>query len=156
MAEDGGQVLVVDHKSAARTDKDKAKRPDLQMALCSIAANELHGVDQVDLRYQNVIKTRTAKVEMQDIQRVDHDEAEAIEAVASGLELVHVAVSHPAGKRVMGRRRSWRCKECGYRRLCVEERSLARGSHGAGPRLDLALEVGYPPPYPDSPRRTTT
>ena len=127
MAEDGGQVVVVDHKTAARTDKEKAKRPDLQMALHSIAAKELLGVERVDLRHQNVIKTKTAKVEVQDIQRVGHDEAQAIEVVASGLELVHEAVAHPAGKRFMGRRRSWRCKECGYRRLCAGDRSLASG-----------------------------
>ncbi len=123
IAEDGGHVVVVDHKTASRADKEKAKRPDLQMALYSIAAKEMLGVERVDLRYQNVIKTKSAKVDVQDIQRTEHDEAEAIEAVTSGLELIHVAVAHPEGKRLMGRRRSWRCKECSYRRRCGEDRS---------------------------------
>ena len=123
IAEDGGQVVVVDHKTAARTDKEKAKRADLQMAVYSIAAKELLGAEQVELRYQNLVKTKTAKVDLQQIQRTEDDEAEAIEAVASGLELIHVAVAHPGGKRLMGRRRSWRCKECSFRRRCGEDRS---------------------------------
>ena len=123
IAEDGGQVVVVDHKTAARTDQERAKRADLQMAVYSIAARDMLRIEQVELRYQNLVKTKIAKVGLQQIQRTEHDEAEAIDAVASGLELIHVAVAHPEGKRLMGRRRSWRCKECGYRRRCGEDRT---------------------------------
>ncbi len=120
---DEGTVIVVDHKTAARTDKNKARRPDLQMALYSIAAKEMFGVEQVELRYQNVIKTKVAKVEQQIVDRVEHAEVEAIEAVVSGLELINLAVAHPNGKRLMGRRRSWRCGNCSYRQRCREIRT---------------------------------
>ena len=93
------------------------------MALYSIAAKEILGLQQVELRYQNLIKTKVAKVEQQAIVRIEHDEAEAIEAVASGLELINVVVGHRNGKRLTGRRRSWRCRDCGHRRRCSEDRT---------------------------------
>lgn len=123
IAEDAdGTIVVVDHKTAARADKEKAKRADTQMSLYAIATKKLLGIDEPDLRYQNLIKTKTARVESQEISRGDRDETEAIEAVASGLELINLAVAHPNGKGLMGRRRSWRCKECSYRRRCGGER----------------------------------
>jgi putative RecB family exonuclease len=122
--EDDGTVAVVDHKVVARADPTKAARADNQMATYAMAARELLGVDNVTLRYQNLVKTKTAKVVMQDIQRNPNDEVEVVEAVASGLTLINVAVGHPDGKLLMGRRRSWMCKDCGWRRRCAQDRSF--------------------------------
>ena len=118
-----GVVEVIDHKICARLDRQKTKRPDLQMSLYAWVAKELFGTDKVALRYQDVVKTKVPKVVMQDIQRASNDEVEAIEAVVGDLELVHIAVSHPNGKRILGRRRSWMCKDCGFRRHCAVDRT---------------------------------
>jgi len=120
--QDGG-VVVLDHKITGRVDKTKTERPDMQMAIYSYAARELFGADSVTLRYQDVVRTKSAKVVLQDVQRVPRDEAEGIEAVASGLELIHAAVGSPGGKTLMGRRRSWRCGDCGWRTRCARDRT---------------------------------
>ena len=75
------------------------------------------------MRYQELIKTKEPKVEILDVQRCEHDEAEAIEAIASGLELVNLTVGHWNGKRVMGRRRTWMCDDCGFADICKEDRA---------------------------------
>lgn len=121
--DDDGSVVVVDHKSAARSDKEKGARPDIQMGLYAWAAEQVFGVETVGLRYQNLIKTKVPKVEVQEVRRTIGDELEAIEAVEGALELIHVAVAHPNGKRLMGRRRSWRCHECSFRRRCAGDRT---------------------------------
>lgn len=123
VAEDNGTVVVVDHKITSRLDRQKTEQPDLQMSIYAWAAEQMFNVDKVGLRYQDIVRTKTAKVEVQEVVRIPHDEAEGIEAVASGLEVLHLALSHPKGKRLMGRRRSWRCKECGWRRHCAEDRT---------------------------------
>lgn len=123
VAEEDGRVVVVDHKTAARSDKQKGERADTQMAFYAWAARQVLGEDRIELRYQNLIKTNVPKVELQVIDLRKVDEREAFEAAASAIELIHVAVAHPHGKRLMGRRRSWRCKECGFRRHCAEDRT---------------------------------
>ncbi len=123
VAEDDGRVVVVDHKTAARSDRQKGERADTQMGFYSWAAKQILGEEEVELRYQNVIKTKVPKVEVQPIELQRQDEREAIEAAAGAIELIHVAITHPNGKRLMSRRRSWRCRECGYRRHCGEDRT---------------------------------
>ncbi len=121
--DDDGRLVVVDHKITGRSDAQKTSLADLQMGVYGWVAAQLFDADEVVLRYQNVLRTKTARVELKDIQRTEHEAAEAIEAVASGLELVHVAVAHREGRRLMGRRRSWRCKECQWRRRCDGDRT---------------------------------
>jgi len=123
VAEEDGRVVIVDHKTAARSDKQKGERADTQMAFYAWAAKQVLGEHEVKLRYQSVIKTKVPKVEVQTIALRKHDEREAVEAAAGAIELIHVAVAHPNGKRLMSRRRSWRCKECSYRRWCAEDRT---------------------------------
>jgi len=124
LAEDAdGRAVVVDHKISSRADATKAERADLQMAVYAWATKQILGVDEVGLRYQDVLRTKAAKVVLQDVQRSPHDEAEALEAVAAGLDLVHLAVGSRNARRIMGRRRSWRCKDCGWRRRCEEDRT---------------------------------
>ncbi len=123
VADEHDNVTVVDHKVASRADSQKAERPDLQMALYSWAAKQMFGVDKVGLRYQDILRTKTAKVVLQDVQRVAHDEAEGIEAAVAGLVLIHSAVGRRDGKWLMARRRSWKCKDCGWRRQCAGDRT---------------------------------
>jgi CRISPR/Cas system-associated exonuclease Cas4 (RecB family) len=120
---DDGTAEVVDHKVSARVDKAKVSMPDTQLSLYSWAIREHLGLDDVKLRFQSLVRTKTAKVVVQDVARAPHDENEAIEAIASGLSLIHMVVSHPDGMRMMGRRRSWRCKDCSWRRRCAQDRT---------------------------------
>ena len=115
VVEEAGTIVVVDHKVVGRADKTKAERADLQMSLYAWAARQLFDADDVGLRYHNIVRTKTAKVQLQDIARVANDEVEGVEAAASGLAMIHAAVGRQDGKRLMGRRRSWRCKEYGLR-----------------------------------------
>ncbi len=116
-------LVVVDHKVTSRCDPQRGERADLQMSLYSWAARQLFGVERVGLRYQNVVRTKTPKVVHQPVQRLPHDEAEGIEAAVAGLVLVHTAVGEPNGKRLMARRRSWRCADCSWRARCAEDRA---------------------------------
>jgi hypothetical protein len=60
------------------------------------------------------------KVVLQPVTRSPRDEVETTDAIHSALELIGVAVAHPLGKRIMGRRRSWMCANCSWRRACEE------------------------------------
>jgi len=121
VAHDGaGHVVVVDHKTGSRLDAQRAERPDVQMGLYALAAKQLYGVEHVELVYQQLVATRQPRVVLQPVARHAHDEDEVLEAVKSALELIGVAVAHPLGKRLLGRRRSWMCKGCAWRRACAE------------------------------------
>jgi len=116
--QDDGAIVVVDHKVCGRKDTAKAERPDVQMGLYAWAAQQMLGTDQIGLVYQDLITTKKPQVVLQEVHRVSGDDVEAVEAIASGLETIRIAVDHPMGKRLMGRRRSWRCKGCGWRQMC--------------------------------------
>jgi len=116
-----GSMIVVDHKAVGRADKTKAQRADVQMGVYSMAARQVYGVDQVVLRYQDLVATKQPKVLLHDVQRNPGDELEVFEAVVAGLELINIAVSRPRGIRLMPRDRSWRCKGCGWRAACERD-----------------------------------
>lgn len=120
LEESDGIVVVVDHKVTSRVDRERCARPDLQMALYAWAAEQVLGVERVELRYQALVRTRSPKVEVRSISRVERDEEEAVEAAAGALDLIHLAVASPNGKRMMSRRRSWRCRECAFGARCEE------------------------------------
>ncbi|MCX5745776.1 MAG: PD-(D/E)XK nuclease family protein, partial [Proteobacteria bacterium] len=123
VVEDDLGVMVVDHKIGRR-------RPavdggvDLQMAIYATAAEELfpRGTP-VRLAHHVLVRNKTPVVTLREIPRSPNDTAEALEAVASGVELIHVAVGHPNPGRLLGRHRSWRCGGCGYRRRCGGDRT---------------------------------
>lgn len=116
--QDDGAMVVVDHKVCGRKDTAKAERPDVQMGLYAWAAQQMLGTEQVGLVYQDLITTKKPQVVLQEVHRISGDDVEAVEAVSSGLELTRLAVDHPAGKRLMGRRRSWKCRSCSWRKCC--------------------------------------
>ena len=121
--EDGGGIAIIDHKICKM-------RPvvcgglDLQLAIYALAAEELFRPSgPVRLLHHLLVRTKTPKVELREVPRSTHDVAEALEAVASGVELIHVAVGHPRPGRLLGRHRSWRCGGCGYRSRCAGDRT---------------------------------
>lgn len=123
VVEDDDGVAVIDHKITSR-------RPavdggiDLQLALYALAAEELFpGSKPARVFHHVLVRTKVPRVELREVPRLPHDVAEALEAVASGVELIHVAVGHARPARLLGRHRSWRCGGCGFRRRCGEDRS---------------------------------
>ena len=118
--DEAGVVYVIDHKITARFAPPKSTRFDLQLGLYAFAATELFpSTEPVRLAHHVLVRAKTPRVEVVDIPRAKNDSAEAIEAAFSGLELIHVAVTHPEPLRLLGRHRSWRCGSCSYRRQCA-------------------------------------
>lgn len=113
-----GNVVVLDHKFGKRRPQH-VDGGDLQLGLYSVAAKELFQLERLPrVGHQVVLRTKTVKVEL-DVRDVDDAELrEVTEAAISGLELIRVAVDHPAPERLLGRRRSWRCSGCAYRMRC--------------------------------------
>ena len=122
VAEDGGgdEVLVIDHKFRRRAEPDGAA--DTQMAVYGLAA-QLRFERGVRVMHLNIIGTKVARVELQELTLGGREVAEAIESLAAALELIDLAVAHHNPVRLLGRRRSWRCGSCAYRRRCEADRS---------------------------------
>ena len=99
---------------------------DLQLALAlyATAAEQFYPrATPVRLVHYVLVRNKTPVVTLSEIPRTPNDTAEALEAVASGGELTHVAVGHPNPVRLLGRHRSWRCAGCGYCRRCGGDRT---------------------------------
>jgi hypothetical protein len=113
-----GDVVVLDHKISKRRPP-QVEGGDLQLGLYSLAAMQVFRLDRPPkVGHQAVVRTKTVKVEL-DVRDVKPTEIrEAAEAAISGLEMIRVAVDHPAPERLLGRRRSWRCAGCAYRTRC--------------------------------------
>ncbi len=121
--EDENGIAVIDHK-ICKTRPALSGGIDLQLAIYALAAEELFRSDKpVRLFHHLLVRTKTPRIELREVPRSPHDVAEALEAVASGVELIHVAVGHPRPGRLLGRHRSWRCSGCGYRRRCAGDRT---------------------------------
>jgi hypothetical protein len=116
--EEGGDVLVLDHKFGKRRPQ-QVEEGDLQLGLYSLAAREVFHLEKAPrVGHQIVLRTKIAKVEIA-LRNVEEAELrESGEAAMSALELIRVAVDHPAPERLLGRRRSWRCSGCAYRTRC--------------------------------------
>jgi hypothetical protein len=123
VVEDDEGVLVIDHKVAKRAPTIDGGL-DLQLALYSVAVDELLRPDKpVRLAHHVLTRTKVPRVELREVPRRLHDLAEAVEAVASGVTLIHAAIEHPHPMRLLGRHRSWRCSGCGHRRRCSGDRT---------------------------------
>lgn len=123
--EDDDGISVIDHKvGKSRPAVPAGDGGDLQLGIYALAVEELFRPDKpIRLFHHLLVRTKTPKVEMREVPRSPHDIAEALEAVTSGLELIHTAVGHPRPGRLLGRHRSWRCGGCGYRRRCSGDRT---------------------------------
>lgn len=123
VTEDDAGMLVIDHKVVKRAPTIDGGL-DLQLALYSAAVDELLRPDKpVRLAHHVLTRTKVPRVELREVPRTPHDVAEALEAVASGVTLIHAAIEHPRPMRLLGRHRSWRCGGCSHRRRCSGDRS---------------------------------
>lgn len=123
VVEDADGLLVVDHKVGKRAPSLDGGI-DLQLALYALAADELFlPTKPVRLAHHLLVRTKVPRIELREVKRTPHDVAEALEAVASGVALIHAAVGHLRPLRLLGRHRSWRCSGCGYRRRCAGDRT---------------------------------
>lgn len=121
--EERGDLVVIDHKVGKRAPVIDGG-VDLQLALYALAAEDLFmPARPVRLAHHVLTRTKVPRIELREVMRTPHDVAEALEPVASGVELIHAAVGHPRPMRLLGRHRSWRCGDCGYRRRCGEDRT---------------------------------
>ncbi len=118
-----GRVIVTDHKTAARIDSEKTTAPDTQMALYSLAARTLLKVEDVELQYQYLTKTKTPAVNLQTIARHDpaKEERGALTLAASASAIIAIALTHPHPQLVLPKHRSWRCAGCSHRRRCASQ-----------------------------------
>jgi len=123
LEERDGRVIVTDHKTCARLDADRTAAPDTQMALYAHAARTLLGVDEVDLQFQFLVKTRDPSVTTLPITRTDpaKEERGALTLAASASMIISLALTHPHPQLVLPKHRSWRCPTCSYRTLCASE-----------------------------------
>lgn len=121
--DEDGALAVVDHKTGKRMPVAEGGF-DLQMAVYAWAAERIYKPGrQVRLYHHVLTRTKTVKVELRVIPTEVANVTEGVEAVVSGVELIHTAVSHPNPVRLLGRRRSWRCGSCSFRRRCAGDRS---------------------------------
>lgn len=121
--DDDGALAVVDHKTGKRAPVADGGL-DMQMAVYRWAAEEIYRPSQpVRLYHHLLMRTKVVKVELRVIPNETANVTEAIEAVASGIVLIHAAISHTNPVRLLGRRRSWRCSSCSFRRRCSEDRA---------------------------------
>jgi len=123
LEERDGRVIVTDHKTAARLDAERTAAPDTQMALYAHSARTLLGVDEVDLQYQFLVKSREPTVTTLPITRTDpaKEERGALTLAASASTIISLALAHDHPQLVLPKHRSWRCPTCGYRTLCASE-----------------------------------
>lgn len=88
------------------------------MALYAYAARQLYGVERVELQFQSLVKTKTAKVVV--LPLVPQDVDAALETVVSAIVHMNLALELDRPEVLMYRRPSWRCAGCGYRGRCGE------------------------------------
>ncbi|PKN28134.1 MAG: hypothetical protein CVU65_00200 [Deltaproteobacteria bacterium HGW-Deltaproteobacteria-22] len=121
--ERNGQIVVTDHKTAARIDNDKVAAPDTQMSLYSLAAKTIFDVDDVSLQYQFLQKSKIPAVTLQTIARHDpaKEERGALTLAASASTIISLALSHDHPQLVLPKHRSWRCGGCSYRSMCASQ-----------------------------------
>lgn len=118
-----GSLAVIDHKSGKRAPAIEGGF-DLQMGLYRWAAEQLYRpAGPVRLYHHLLMRTKTPKVELREVPAAVANISEALEAVVSGIELINLAVIHDNPVRLLGRRRSWRCGSCSFRRRCASDRT---------------------------------
>ena len=104
-----GRVVVVEHKSSARKFTEDQLRYDIQPTAYQIAARE-SGLGEVALRFQIVTKSKVPSVQVVDIHRDDHAEADFVRTVTGVLRAIDAGVSYPI--------RGWQCRGCPYESTC--------------------------------------
>jgi RecB family exonuclease len=108
--EQGGEVVVLDHKFGKRRPQ-QGEQADLQLGLYSLAAREVFRLEKTPrVGHQVVLRTKVAQVELALRDVGEAEVQEASEAAMAALKLIRIAVDHQSPERLLGRRRSWRCR----------------------------------------------
>jgi CRISPR/Cas system-associated exonuclease Cas4 (RecB family) len=116
VTEENGLITIIDHKTAARLEKNKGQGQDIQMALYQHAGKELFGTDRIELAFQTLVKTKQPSVIVQPL--VKQDVESAMETVFSAITHLNLAVGMDKPEVMMYRRPSWKCWGCGFRGRC--------------------------------------
>ena len=120
LVREGGRVVVVEHKTAARKFTEDQLRFDIQPTAYQIAAQE-SGMGDVGLRFQIVTKTKVPAVQVVDIHRDDQAEADFVRTATGVLKAIDSGVSYPV--------RGWQCRGCPYESVCSQPaRSSAKSA----------------------------
>jgi len=108
--DDDGQLVVVEHKTAARRWSDDQLTYDLQASAYTWAAKEL-GLGDVDVVYQLLLKTKAPAIETYRVQRGEADIRDLQRIVDGVMRAVEANAYYPV--------RSWACSTCPYRQACT-------------------------------------
>lgn len=103
--------MIWEHKTAARKYSPEQLAYDLQPSLYSYAAKEL-GMDNPDLRYQLLIKTKTPAIQVYNVERTDAHITEALETTCTVLKAVEAGIFF--------KQRGWACADCQFKYKCDE------------------------------------
>lgn len=107
-----GNLIIVDHKTAARAYSKQDIDRSLQMTLYAMAARDLgFQADQILLRFDCLIKTKKPKFEQYDAKRNQEDEARLKRKIRQVWQAIQKGVFIPQDG-------SWKCDGCVYRKRC--------------------------------------
>lgn len=107
-----GVITIVDHKTASKSYSLAEVRQNLQMTVYHLAARA-HGYGEQDilLRLDALIKTKTPKFEQFYTTRSEWEEMRAIRKIMAAWEGITKGVFIPNDT-------SWKCKGCGFKTAC--------------------------------------
>ena len=109
VAEHQGQVIIVEHKTAARKFAQDRLQYDHQPTAYQFAAREL-GISNPGLAFQVLLKTRSPQVEFTTITRSKEHEEEMLSTYTQVLTAV--------AQGLFWKNRGWMCGGCQYRYRC--------------------------------------
>ena len=107
--DEGGGVLIVEHKTAARKWSADQLRYDLQATAYQYAARQL-GLGDVEVAYQVIAKTKNPVVELHRVERSEGDIDEMLHTIDGVYRAVDAGAFWPV--------RSWACAGCGFAEVC--------------------------------------
>ena len=100
----GGDLVVLEHKTAARAWAQDQLDYDLQVSLYQAAT------DAARVRLQVLCKTKVPKIMVHDLVRSEREQREAVVIVCRVLDAIRAGAFWPAP--------GWACKSCEYRKQC--------------------------------------
>ena len=109
VTQENGRPVIVEHKTAARKYTLNQIAWDLQPSVYAHAAYEL-GMEDVGLRYQILLKTKTPAVEIREIERTSAHVREMLRTVTTVLRAIEADVFY--------RNRGWQCGDCPFAYRC--------------------------------------
>ena len=109
LCEHKGQVVIVEHKTAARKYTHDRLQHDLQPTAYQFAAREL-GISNPGLAFQVLLKTRSPQVEFTTITRSKEHEEEMLSTYTQVLTAV--------AQGLFWKNRGWMCGDCQFKYRC--------------------------------------